>query len=127
MKKLFAMLAILSMTLFVSCGKESGPEGVAEKFLVASTKGDFEEAKKYCDESTGAMMGMAAGMMTPEKKAEMEKKDVKVDIISTDIKEDTAVVKYKVTAEGEDPAEKTMDLKKIDGDWKVTINKEGKQ
>lgn len=125
MKKLFAMLAILSMTLFVSCGKDGGPEGVAEKFLVHTAKGEFDEAKKYCDESTGAMIGMAGGMITPEKKAEMQKKDIKVDIISSEIKEDTAKVKYKVTAEGEDPAEKTMDLKKVDGEWKVTINKEG--
>ncbi|MEL1243599.1 DUF4878 domain-containing protein [Flavobacterium sp. DGU11] len=127
MRKLFAMLAIMSITLFVSCGKESGPEGVAKSFIEHTTKGEFEEAKKYCDETTGQMMGMAGGMMTPEQKAEAKKKDVKIDIISSEIKEDKAVVKYKVTAEGEDATEKTMDLKKVDGDWKVTMNKEGKK
>jgi len=127
MKKLVAMLAILSMALFVSCGKGNGPEGVAEKFLVSSTKGEFGEAKKYCDETTGAMMGMAEGMMTPEQKEEAKKKEVKVEIISSEEKDDTAKVKYKLMAEGEEPIEKDLDLKKIDGEWKVTMNKEGQK
>ncbi len=125
MKKLFSVLAILSLTLFVSCSGGGTPESVAEKFILASSKGDFEEAKKYCDEKTGSMLGMMAGSMSEKDKEEAKKMDVKFEVVSSDVKEETAVVKYKMTAKGETSPEQSMDLKKVDGDWKVTINKEG--
>ena len=125
MKKIMMIATILSVMLLASCGKNSGPTGVAEKFLEHTSKGEFEEAKAYCDEPTAGLIGMAGAMITPEKKAELLKKDIKVDMISEEVKDSTAVVKYKVTGEGEDGSEKTIDLKKIKDDWKVSINKEG--
>lgn len=125
MKKLFSVLALLSLTLFVSCSGGDSPESVAEKFIMATSKGEFEEAKKYCDENTASMIGMMAGAMGEKEKEEAKKMEVKMDVISTDIKDDTAVVKYKMTAKGETSPEQKMDLKKVDGEWKVTINKEG--
>lgn len=127
MKKIIAVFAFLSLGLLVSCGNENGPEGVAKKFLEAVNKGEFDEAKKYTDEQTGQMLGMVGGMMTPEKKEEAKKKDIKVEIVSSEVKDSIATVKYKLTgkdAEGTD--EKTLALKKVGDDWKVTINKEDK-
>ena len=53
-------------------------------------------------------------------------KDVDVEIVSSEVNDDKATVKYKVTGiENNDNQEKSLDLVKVDGDWKVDINKEG--
>ncbi|PZR22708.1 MAG: lumazine-binding protein [Flavobacterium psychrophilum] len=125
--KLFAAAAIVSLSLF-SCSGNS-PEASAEKFLTLTQQGEFAQAKEYCTEQTGALLSMAEGMVG-DKKAEMKEKskDLKVNIVSSEIKGDSvAVVKYKVTG-GEasaDAGEKSLDLKKVDGKWKVHMNKEG--
>jgi len=127
MKKVIAVFAFLSMTMLVSCSG-NGPEGVAKKFLELTGQGEFGKAKEYCDEKTGQLLGMAESMMPADKKAEAKKKKVNVEIISSEIKDDKAKVKYKASVEGETPAEKseekTLDLVKVDGKWKVTIDKE---
>ena len=128
MKKVIALVAFLSMTMLVSCSG-NGPEGVAKKFVELTTQGEFGEAKKYCDEKTGQLLGMAESMIPADKKAEAKKQKVNVEIISSEIKDDTAKVKYRATVEGdkagsENSGEKTLDLVKVDGKWKVTIDKE---
>lgn len=125
MKKVIAVLALASMSLFVACSG-NGPEGTAEKFVLHSTKGEFEEAKKYGTESTGRLLSMAEAL-GGEKIAEMKEKnkDAKVDIISSEVKDTTAVVKYKVTGmEGNDGTERSLNLVKRDNDWKVNMSKE---
>lgn len=126
MKKIIAVFAFLSMALLVSCSGGNSPEDVAKKFLEATNKGEYGEAKKYADEKTGQMLGMVEGMMPPDKKEEMKKKPVTVEIISSEEKDSIATVKYKLTGEGQTGDEKSLDLKKEKGDWKVTINKEDK-
>jgi len=122
--KLFSLLAVLSFSLFSCSG--NGPEGVAEKFVVLTSQGDFTEAKKYCDESTAAMMNMAETLVAGKKEELKEKnKDIKVDIISSDVKDDKATVKYNIVNGETTSEEKQIDLKKIDGEWKVSLNKEG--
>jgi hypothetical protein len=123
MKKLFTIIAIACLTL-ISCSG-NGPEGVAKSFLSHTNKGEMAEAKKYCDEKTASILGMAESMLTPERIEEMKKKNVKIDIVSSEVKDETAKVTYQLTSEGEKSDEKTLDLKKVDGDWKVTMNKEG--
>jgi len=62
-----------------------------------------------------------------EKIAEMKEKnkDAKVEIISSEVKDTTAVVKYKVTGmEGNDGTERSLNLVKRDNDWKVNMSKE---
>jgi len=125
MKKVIAVLALASMSLFVACSG-NGPEGTAEKFVLHSTKGEFEEAKKYGTESTGRLLSMAEAL-GGEKIAEMKEKnkDAKVEIISSEVKDTTAVVKYKVTGmEGNDGTERSLNLVKRDNDWKVNMSKE---
>lgn len=124
MKKIFLFLAMLSLTTLVSCSG-GGPEGVAKNFLEAINKGDFEGAKKYGDEKTQSLIGMMSGMISAEDKAKLAEKSPKVEIVKTEEKDDKATVTYKVTAEGKEAEESTLDLVKVNDEWKVSMNKEG--
>ncbi len=124
---LMLFVALLSMTMLVSCSG-NGPEGVAKKFLELTNKGEFSKAKEYCDDSTAALIGMAENMAKDKVEA-MKEQNVKIEILSSEVNEegDKATVKYKKIEEGqtaEDSLEKEITLKKIDGDWKVSIDKE---
>ncbi|MDQ7962081.1 DUF4878 domain-containing protein [Flavobacterium lindanitolerans] len=122
--KAFLILGFLSFTFFVSCSNDSNPEAVAEKFLNHVNKGEFKEAKEYCDEQTASLIGMMESM-AGAKKDELKKNDAKVEIISSEVKDDKATVKYKtVGGKAEAAAEQTLNLVKVDGKWKVTIDKE---
>ncbi|MEZ0005233.1 hypothetical protein ABH942_000584 [Flavobacterium sp. 28YEA47A] len=122
--KAFLILGFLSFSFFVSCSNDSNPEAVAEKFLNHVNKGEFKEAKEYCDEQTASLIGMMESM-AGAKKDELKKNDAKVEIISSEVKDDKATVKYKtVGGKAETSAEQTLNLVKVDGKWKVTIDKE---
>ncbi len=123
MRKLFLFLAFMSMSLMVSCSG-GGPEGAAKKFLKHTNKGEFEEAKKYCDERTAGLLSMAQSM-AGDRIQEMKDRDIDIDILSSEVNEegDKALVKYQVK-EGEQVAEKELDMVKVDGEWKASMNKE---
>jgi hypothetical protein len=118
---LLILFFALSTTL-VSCKKdENNPKDVAEKFLTHLNNAEFGEAKKYADEATASMLGMLESFGGDKEKNE-EKNTEKITIIKSEITEDKAVVTYKISSEEE---EKTLPMKKIDGLWKVSIDKEG--
>lgn len=123
--KAFLILGFLSFTFFASCSNENDPEAVAKKFLDHVNKGEFKEAKEYCDEQTASLIGMMESM-AGDKTKELKDQDVKTEIISSEVKEDKATVKYKSTGgkAGTAGAEQTLNLVKVDGKWKVTIDKE---
>ncbi|NDI99314.1 DUF4878 domain-containing protein [Flavobacterium sp. LaA7.5] len=124
---LMLFVALLSMSMFVSCS-ENGPEKVAKNFLELTSKGEFEKAKEYCDEDTAALLAMAESL-GGKMKEEMKDKNVEIKILSSEINEEgnKATVKYTESTEGEESAsgEKSIDLVKIDDDWKVSMDKEG--
>lgn len=125
---LLLFVALLSMTMFVSCSN-NGPESVAKKFLEHTNKGELKEAMDYCDEGTGAILAMAQNL-SKDRLDEMKNRDITIDIISSEINEegDKATVKYKSTEEtenGEEVKENEITLAKIEGDWKVSMDKEG--
>lgn len=122
--KTFMLLAFVSFGFLASCSNDNDPEAVAEKFLNHVNKGEFKEAKEYCDEQTAQLIGMMESMVAG-KKDEMKNADAKVEIISSEIKDDKATVKYKTTG-GKEAAttEQSLQLVKVDGKWKVTIDKE---
>lgn len=125
--KLAAAAVVISFSLF-SCSGGNGPEGVTEKFVELTGKGEFGEAKELCTEKTAALLAMAEGFAGDKKEEIKEKnKDIKVEIISSEVKDDKATVKYKVTGGENEGQESQLDLVKVDGDWKVDINKEGKR
>ena len=123
--KLIAITTLLSLSLFSCSG--NGPEGVTKKFVKLTSQGEFTEAKELCTEKTASLLSMAEGF-AGDKISEMKEKnkDVDVEIVSSEVNDDKATVKYKVTGiENNDNQEKSLDLVKVDGDWKVDINKEG--
>jgi len=127
MKKLFSIIAFMSMAMLVSCNNEqSKAESTAKSFLEANAKADFAEAKKYCDANAAMMIGMLEGMIDAAKKEEIKSKDIKINIISSEVKDNTAVVKYKVVSKGSpETSEKQLDLVKEGEEWKVTLGNKG--
>ena len=127
MKKVsvFLKVVVLGLSLLmVSCAKEGGPEDVAKKFLGHVNKLEFKEAKVFCDEKTASLLDMLSGLTGLAKDLPKDsKKDIEVEIVKTDIKDDVATVTYKQTEKGETKESKLI-LKKIEGQWKVSMNKE---
>ncbi|WP_445457554.1 DUF4878 domain-containing protein [Flavobacterium sp. HNIBRBA15423] len=116
-------VALLGVLLFnVSCSEEADVEAVAEKFLTHINKLEFKEAKEYCDEKLASIFGMLEGSTTMFK--DISKENVPTfKIKGLEIKDDVATVKYVQTKDGE-TKEETLILKKIEGKWKVSSNKE---
>lgn len=116
MTKLFSQTGILiffALTL-LSCQPNKGPEEAANKFLTHIEKGEFEEASQYATKETGQILTMAASFMEEEAQEQMPHEDL---VCVTE--EDQAKCSYKVGDETE-----TIDLVKVDGEWKVHLTKE---
>jgi uncharacterized secreted protein with C-terminal beta-propeller domain len=122
MKRLAFYLAFFTATLLVSCSG-NGPEGAAKSFITHTSKGEFEEAKKFSTESTAAFLSMAQQLGAEQLKQMKEKnKDVKVEIVSSDVKDSTATVTYKLSGiEGVNNSDSQLELVKKDGEWKVDM------
>jgi len=118
MKKMFLSFFLLGSLLLVSCSGNSSKD-VAEKFMKALSSFDFKEAQKYCDEPTAKML--APLEVFANAIPESEKKAKNVTITKVEENGDTAKAFYK--EEGSE-AEKSFDLKKVDGKWVVSAGKE---
>lgn len=103
----------------ISCGGGDTPKSVAENFLKALNKMDYETAKKYGSEDTGKLLDMMSGFakMMPDS----AKKDVSFEIKDEKINGDKATIVYSSTG---DEGEQTLNLVKIDGKWKVAMSKD---
>lgn len=130
MKKIFSMLSFVLVALaFVSCSKNS-PEGVLEEYMACLQAGKYEEAIDLCYFKNG---------LTDEKKQEyvasmsekwgkkFERKGgfLGVDITNVEMAEDgeSAKVSYTMKYGDGSSEEKTSDLLKIDGTWKLDSGK----
>ena len=123
MKRGLFLVMLLCSLFFISCSGNK-PGTVAEKFLTNMESGNFEDAKKYCDESTGKLLDMIIGLGGEKMKEDIEKNKgniPEIKITRVEEKDDKATVYYK---QGEEEKESKLDLKKVDGDWKVSIDKE---
>lgn len=125
MKKLIlAILVIVTLLALSACGKK--PENTARAFLDALEKHDFAAAKQLATEDSQALLSMAESFvneMTAEQKTEMDQKGY--EITKTEVDGDSAVVTFEEW-DVENPSEKktnTLNLVKIDGDWKVKVEK----
>jgi hypothetical protein len=94
-----------------ACGS-SGPQGAAEDWLDALNSGDLSVAMELSTEQTKALLNIASGM--GEDIAIGDYKIVSVNEIS-----DT---RAEVVISAKD-GESTLDLRKIDGKWKVGFKK----
>ncbi len=108
MKKLL-LICLVAISLS-SCS--SGPEDAARNFFENLSKGKVEEAKKYATEPTGKLLDMASsfGSMPIEP-------NFKFIMVKDSIEGNKAWVTFKDQNDKED----TIELVKIDGDWKVHL------
>jgi hypothetical protein len=118
--KMFKIISAAAIVVFlISCGGGDSPKSVAEHFLKAMNKMDYETAKKYGSEDTGRLLDMMSGFakMIPDsarQEKSFEIKDEKID-------GDKATVTY--LQQGEE-GEQSLDLVKLDGKWKVAMSKD---
>ncbi len=115
------VLFVISLTI-VSCGNKSNPKDVAQKFLTALTKQDYETAKKFGTPETGKMMDMLSsfsGMMPDSIKNKA--KDVKIEIKNVKETGDKCEVTYTNT---DKPGDQTLNLVKKEGKWLVNMSKD---
>ncbi len=126
MNKFTYLLGIAAFSLIMfSCSGGSSPKAVAQDFMEALAKQDFKTAKELGTNRTKGFISMLEGMMQmmPEKEKKENKsfndlKDIKWG--ETKIDNDKAVVYY---GNGEGQQEK-VNLKKVDGKWKVDMKKD---
>lgn len=118
MKKIFALaiVAVLAIAASNCKGSPKDAKGVAQAYSDAMGSKDFDAAKKYATAETGKMLDLVKGMATmmPE---------TKVTVDSCEETGDTAVCQT-TNDKGE---KKPLNLKKVDGDWKVHQPKEKKK
>lgn len=111
MKK--ALFILLTVVLMCSCS--SGPKNAAQNFSENLAKGKVDEAKKYATESTGKMLDFASSMGGGSK----INPDFKFIFVKDSVADNRAWVTFKGA---EEEREQTLELVKIDGDWKVNID-----
>ncbi len=121
MKKFAVAIAILSISVLASCGGGS-PEEVAIQFNEAMLDGDVEAAQDLSTEETAKLMPLIIGMMSSKigEMGDEEKKAALEELATMECDVDGEKAKCGPKGKG-----KTMELQKVDGDWKVHINKKG--
>lgn len=107
--------------LLVGCG--NSPKDAAKKWMQAIEKGDLTEANKYSTEKTHLLNGMIVSMMDKAgKEGKKSDKDFKEGLKKIDearVEIDGDVAKIYSSDDDSNP----MILKKVDGDWKVDVQK----
>ena len=102
-------------------GCSDSPKTVAKKWMQAIEKGDVAEANKYSTERTHVLNGFVASMVN-EAKGKDTKKDFKEGLEKLDdarVEIDGDRAKIYTSDDDDNP----MTLKKVDGDWKVDVEK----
>lgn len=119
MNKLHYVLMVVFL-LFTSCKRSEKPKDVADHFLSAWSKGDFEEAKNYGTEDSKKLLDMMNNFKLMVEDSTFEK-ETKYKITREKIEGDNATVYYK---EEGNSGESHLSLVKIYGEWKVNVSKE---
>jgi len=117
-KELRHLIPCLLFFVLVACTGHS-PKGVAEEYLKAFNKQDYEKAKKYATEDTQKLLDMFTSLaaLTPDSL----KRDLDFTVVGERIQGDTAYVDYK--SEGSSKLQ-SLTLLKVDGKWKVAASKD---
>ncbi len=123
MNKLSKIGFILIFSLFVAaCGGNDNPQQVAKSFFKALSEQDYEKAGEFGTESTKAMLTLVKSFAEmADKDAENEMGDLSaIEWGETEIDGDKAVCHYSVPGK----EDQKVDLKKVDGEWKVDMKKD---
>jgi len=114
MRRMMMWAGIVCVVLIAGCSGNESPSSVTRKFFAAVEKNDAKAMEKVATSDTVQLMGMfgekAQGMMADYGK---------IESTTQEIDGDTAVV----TVTWENGETEDIDLVKIDGKWKVTIDK----
>ncbi|MFO8144594.1 MAG: DUF4878 domain-containing protein [Candidatus Syntrophosphaera sp.] len=122
-KLLIGLLAIVILVALAACGTSSdNPQAVAESFFSALETKDFEGAKKLATENSAGMLDLIQGFM------QEENQDInnRFNVVSVEENGDNATITFEAW-NSENPDDKdtdTMDMVKVDGAWKVKVEKE---
>jgi len=120
-RKYFLLCLIL---LFIAGCSKDNPKDVAQKFLSASARMDYDEAKKYATPATAKLLEMlsAASDLTPDSvKARMESSFEIVKEYKGGGSDTLAIVLYHMKNSDTD---QTLNLVKRGGKWLVNVSKE---
>src|SRR5438094_962558 len=118
-RKYFFIYFIIAL---VSGCSQNNPKTVAQKFLSASARMNYDEAKKYATPATAKLLDMlsATAEMTPD--SVKKKRDSNFEIIREYGRNDTlSVILYHVKNSDSD---QTLNVVKRDGKWLVNVSKE---
>jgi outer membrane lipoprotein-sorting protein len=115
MKKGFLVCGLVIIALLAGCSAASSPKAAVDKFYKAVEKNDTKAMAEVATEETVQMMAMFGSAFQQQMK---EKGKFKIGTETID--GDTAVVTL-IYDDSEE--EDTVDLVKVDGKWKVAINK----
>jgi len=122
------LLVFLALVGLTACAKK--PEPVAKAFFKALENQDFEAAKKLSTQEGQQLLSLIQSLtenVSEEQKAELL--NTKYQVLDTIVDGDNATVTYE-RWEADSPESKeslTIQLKKIDGDWKVHFVKDDLQ
>jgi hypothetical protein len=119
MRSLRLLLFITLITTFYSC-QSSEPKKIAEKFLVNVTRGDLDEAKKYCDSTTKELLDQASYLNKIPDSVKTELRKLKINITDAKVNGDKAVVYYNTSNIKDN---QMVSLIKQGEDWKVQLSK----
>ncbi|HLG35334.1 MAG TPA: DUF4878 domain-containing protein [Bacteroidia bacterium] len=110
------------LTLFIAGCSKDNPKDVAHKFLSASARMEYDEAKKYATPATAKLLEMlsAASDLTPD--SVKKRMEASFEIVKEYKRNDTlAIVLYHMKNSDTD---QTLNVVKRDGKWLVNVSKE---
>lgn len=122
MKALFSFLAISIMVLFVACGGGSTPGDTVKEFYTAVEKGDIDKAMDYYTDEIIQMLGeekIKTSLEEAKKQIDNMGGIESIEIVSEDVKEETAKVNIKTTYKNGEVKEEAIDLVKDGSSWKM--------
>jgi ketosteroid isomerase-like protein len=114
MEKKFLVFGLVIIVLLAGCSAAGSPKAAVEKFYKALERNDTTAMAEVATPETVQMMALFGSMVQ-----EQMKESGKFKTGTETIDGDTAVV----TLVYENGEEDTVDLVKVDGKWKVTLNK----
>jgi hypothetical protein len=114
MRRVMMLVGIVCVVFIAGCGNNDSPSSAARKFYAAVEKNDAKAMGQVATVETVQLMAMFG-----EKAAGMVAANGKIKSTTEKIDGDTAVVILTF----ENGETENLDLKKIDGKWKVAISK----